>query len=80
MSHNENEAVVTLRDLHQDIKAIRTDLVTMMTQRASVTSTQIDHETRLRALERRVWTAAGVAAVFAALIPQIGPITAALGG
>lgn len=79
MTPNEYEAVITLRDLHDDIKAIRNDLTTVITQLSATTVTTADHETRIRALERRVWTAAGVAAVFSALVPQLAPLVSTLG-
>lgn len=80
MPHEEYEAVITLRDVHEDIRAMRTELTTVITQLSATTATQLDHESRLRALERRVWTAAGVAAAVAAVIPQLGPLATAFGG
>ncbi|MER7077920.1 hypothetical protein SAMN02982929_07237 [Saccharopolyspora kobensis] len=80
MPHEDYEAAITLRDVHEDIRAMRTELTTVITQLSTATANQLDHETRIRALERRVWTAAGVAAAIAAVIPQLGPIAAAFGG
>lgn len=48
-----------LRQVHDEVKGIRSDLRTLMEDRA-------DHEARLRALERRVWTASGAATVLGA--------------
>jgi hypothetical protein len=49
-----------LRQVHDEVKGIRSDLRTLMEDRA-------DHEARIRALERRVWTASGMATVLGAL-------------
>lgn len=80
MPHDEHEAVITLRDLHEDIKAIRNDLTTVITQNTAITATQADHESRIRSLERRVWIAAGVVGVIATALPKLAPLATALGG
>jgi len=48
-----------LRQVHDEVKGLRSDLKTLMDDRA-------DHEDRIRALERRVWTASGAATVIGA--------------
>lgn len=82
MPHDETEepgAVVTLDNMYQEIKGLRTDVTTMLANLANNTAIAQDHETRIRTLEKRVWIAAGAAAVLASTIPDLSAIASALG-
>ncbi|QUH01442.1 hypothetical protein HUO13_12035 [Saccharopolyspora erythraea] len=61
MPHDEYEAVITLRDLHEDIRAIRNDLTTVIAQLSATTTTQADHEMRIRELEKTTASSVEVA-------------------
>lgn len=58
-----------LRQVHDEVKACRADLKTLKNH-----GTQLgDHETRIRALEYRVWWLSGAASVAGAALGQLLP-------
>jgi hypothetical protein len=63
MGEWDRDARDLLIELRTEVRNIRTDILEIKTG----TSTQLlDHETRLRLIERRVWVASGMAAILGA--------------
>ena len=60
---NAEPAIITLREVYDAVQDLGRRV-------GSMPSTVTDHETRIRALERRVWQAAGAATVLGALVSQ----------
>lgn len=73
-------AVVSLSEIYQDIKAMRTDVTQLLIRTESNVGVSSDHESRIRSLEKRVWVAAGSVGVLASIIPQLGHIFSMFGG
>lgn len=61
---DETTAVITLREVYDVVLALKTEL-------ASVPNITQDHEVRIRDLERKVWSYAGLATIFGAALSQI---------
>jgi len=59
-------AEVSLDEIYRLMLEMREDLIAL--KAANVAKTVEDHETRIRALERLVWKAAGAAAAVGALL------------
>lgn len=55
------------RTLDEKVDALRIDVAVIKERVNGV----VDHESRIRALERKVWTAAGAATVLGALLSQV---------
>jgi len=64
MTPEPNTARITVREVYDAVQSLRTDL--QHTPRIVE-----DHEQRLRDLEKRVWSAAGIATVLGVVISQI---------
>lgn len=75
----EDDAVVriTLRDVYAVVERTAADVSEIKTHASSQGEKVQDHETRLRAVERRVWqipSIAGVVAVISVIISAVGVI------
>lgn len=80
MSRDEqhNGVVITLDTIYEQVIATK-DLASKLVDKVdAIEKRDSDHETRIRALERKVWTAAGAAAVVGAGVTEA--LTAILGG
>lgn len=53
------DVVITTKELYDEVRATHDEVKAMRVEVAKIN----DHETRLRSLERKVWGAAGAAAV-----------------
>ncbi|MGN8245301.1 hypothetical protein ACTHAM_002420 [Cellulomonas soli] len=58
-------AIITLREVYDAVQELKGDV-------AGVPTRIDDHERRIRALEQRVWQAAGAAAALGAFIGLVG--------
>lgn len=64
-------AEISLREVYDLLVAVRDDVTAL---KASGTAKAVaDHEDRIRSLERKVWIAAGAAAVIGGLFGNIAP-------
>jgi hypothetical protein len=70
--------VITPTELYKEMQLTHQAVTEMRGDLKKVTEVMPDHETRIRALERRIWLAAGVAAGAAAGITKA--LSAVLGG
>ena len=62
-------AEISLREVYDLLIIVRDDLTTM---KATDTASRVDdHETRLRAVEKWIWGAAGIGAVGGAVLGQV---------
>lgn len=62
-------AVITLREVYDLVQEVRTEVTFLKT--TELKDDVSDHETRIRALERWIWRAGGIAAVGGAVLGQI---------
>lgn len=63
---NEAGVVITLAQIYSEMQQMHTEVRDMRSDLKAAVSDTADHEMRLRALERRVWFASGIAAVMGA--------------
>ena len=68
---SDSGAVITLRELYDIMVEVRTDVTQIKGTLESTNQKVNDHESRLRALEKWVWGAAGIGAVGGAGLAQI---------
>jgi hypothetical protein len=61
---DEPSATITLREVYDVVLELKTEL-------AGVPNITQDHETRIRDLERKVWSYSGIAAVVGAALSQL---------
>jgi hypothetical protein len=71
MSDDEPSTRVTLRDVYDVASDVKTTVIRMEGQVGSLLADRDDHEVRIRALEKRVWTAAGIALAGGAGLGQV---------
>lgn len=61
---DESTAVITLREVYDVVLELKTEL-------SSVPRMTEDHETRIRDLERKVWSYSSISALLAVVISQV---------
>lgn len=65
------DVVITTRELYDEVRAVHDEVKGVRNEvKNAVGPTLMDHESRLRALERKVWAAAGAAAVLGGGVVQ----------
>ncbi|WP_192827112.1 hypothetical protein [Actinopolyspora erythraea] len=77
---DEPGAVVTLDDMYQQIKALRSDVDKLAFKIDCLSQEKQDHGRRIRNLEVKVWPAIGAVGLLAWIIPQIPELFNTLGG
>jgi hypothetical protein len=61
---DESTAVITLREVYDVVLELKTEL-------SSIPRMTEDHETRIRDLERKVWSYSSISALLAVVISQV---------
>lgn len=62
---------ITLREVYDVLVEVREDVTSMKVTMSDVRGDIADHEARIRALEKRVWSIAGIATVAGAALSQV---------
>ncbi|WP_350348008.1 hypothetical protein ABIQ69_15420 [Agromyces sp. G08B096] len=57
--------------VYDAINAVKTDVAVIVAQLTMINAGRDDHERRIRALERRSWSFAGVAAIAGAVLARV---------